>query len=68
MDLMITTLYAFLVANVSNDSKVPIERIGNLCYAESRKTNERLFVFRSPPILEDSAAVVSVISVSVSFS
>ena len=61
LDLMITTLYAFLVANVSNDSKVPIERIGNLCYAQSRKTNEHLFVFHSPAFLEDSAAVVPVI-------
>ena len=58
MDLIITTLYVFLVTNVSNDSRVPIERIG---YAESRKTTEHLFVFRSPLSLEDSAAVVAVI-------
>ena len=40
LDLIITTLYVFLVAATSNDSKVPIERIGNSRCAEEPSGQE----------------------------
>ena len=40
LDLIIPNIYASLVADASNDSKVPVECIGNSCGAEKPSEQE----------------------------